>query len=54
MGHKSIKMTGIYAKSNNIKSSAVMGLMNMIVESDSVPDKQLSTKQPEDYSGECP
>ncbi|MBQ3671089.1 MAG: site-specific integrase [Treponema sp.] len=54
MGHKSIKMTGIYAKSNNIKSSAVMGLMNMIVESDSVPDKQLSTRQPEDYSGECP
>ena len=32
MGHKSIKMTGIYAKSNNIKSGAVLGMAGMIEE----------------------
>lgn len=30
MGHKSITMTGIYAKSNNIKSGAIKGLENML------------------------
>ena len=30
MGHKSIRMTGIYAKSNNIKSSAIRGMEALI------------------------
>ena len=38
MGHTSIKMTGIYAKSNNIKSGAVLGLESMIEESAKQPE----------------
>ena len=34
MGHKSITMTSIYAKSNNIKSGAIKGLENMLNQTD--------------------
>jgi len=41
MGHRNISMTGIYAKSNNIKSSAVQGIENLIKQSENDNIKQL-------------